>query len=1059
MMRKLSSARISWALVVLLGSTGSLVVPTWAQSSDRSDPAERSYLSANGMLNRGLYELAAKEYREFLSQHGDHDKAPVARYGLGVSLFRMKRYEEAVKELGVLQDRDDFKFSAETRTLLGQAHLMLHAYPEAIEAFHQVIIKQIDHALADDATAGLAEAQYLAGDYESSVSTCEQFAKRWEDNPLGERVLFFHGLSAMQLQRFNLAADRFDTLLDRFERGPYSHQTTLLLAQCHQRDGSVKDALRQYQRVLKQSKSRYIPDALLGLAGLMQQLGEFRQAGELLDTLLDNFPDSPLISAALLQRGRVWFELGDYDQAAEILAKLLERDDRFGAEASYFHGKCSLRNGHFEQAAERLARAIKRFPTCRLIAEMHYDRAVSLVRAKKHDDAVSALQTFLSKFENHTLAAESRQLLASTEHQRKRYKESRKQAKRFLSKYPQHPLASTMAFLIGENEFLDQRFEQAVSAYQDYLKNFPNDSQVPTATFRLGMALFRLGQFDGAKASLEGIVDGHKTEDVFRPALLALGDLHFQRGEWKPAERYLSAYLTAGQDARSADDALLKLGLALQRQQREDEAVAVYDQLIEGFPDSPQRLQAIFEKGQSLVTLNRAHDARNAFQRVLDEGGDTRFAAYALNHLATIATQDKDYEEAAKLYKLAAKSDAQGTIQADAGFQQGMNLMAAQQFGKAEKAFDQFLAQNEDHPRVDEAQAQRAIALARQNQHAKAIEAINGITSNATANLEPSLKASLQYEKAWCLKSLDRNQEASQVYAALLNEGLAGEFNTHAAVELAGLFMNDKRFKQASRLLRPIYDQLASADDSTPVSLREQLTYRLGVSEFELGNMAGTAEVFNSFEQQFENSDLIASTHFYAGEAFFQIGQYSDSVRHLSRVTKFFKDDPVYEPSLLRLGESLSAAQKWSKSERVFNEYLERFPDSESWYQAQFGIGWALEHQKRYEDGIRAYQAVATNHQGPTAARAQFQIGECYFATKQYDQAVRELLKVDILYAYPEWSAAALFEAARCFVKLGKLVEARSHFKLVSQQHSDTRWAPLASQRLTELSSAGIPGR
>ena len=92
-------------------------------------------------------------------------------------------------------------------------------------------------------------------------------------------------------------------------------------------------------------------------------------------------------------------------------------------------------------------------------------------------------------------------------------------------------------------------------------------------------------------------------------------------------------------------------------------------------------------------------------------------------------------------------------------------------------------------------------------------------------------------------------------------------------------------------------------------------------------------------------------------------------------------------------------------------------------------------------------------------ARAQFQIGECLFAKQQYEDAVRELLKVDILYAYPEWSAASLFEAGRCFQKLGKPVEARNHFNQVAEQYGQTRWAEMASQQLTQGSGGSLPGR
>ena len=77
-----------WILAAILATlvrAGSL---SFAQSDARADQTDitvRDYLSGNGLLNRGLYELAATEYRKFLSEHGDHEKAAVARYGLAAS--------------------------------------------------------------------------------------------------------------------------------------------------------------------------------------------------------------------------------------------------------------------------------------------------------------------------------------------------------------------------------------------------------------------------------------------------------------------------------------------------------------------------------------------------------------------------------------------------------------------------------------------------------------------------------------------------------------------------------------------------------------------------------------------------------------------------------------------------------------------------------------------------------------------------------------------------------------------------------------------------------------
>ncbi len=1029
------------------------------------DPALQSYLSANGMLNRGLYELAAAEYRKFLSSHDDHERAPVARYGLGVCLFRMGQYDAAVETLTLLQERPQFEFAAEVGTILGQCHLQEHRYAEAAEAFKRVVRNSREHDLADDAAAGWVEALYLNGQYENAANQGESFMDRWPESPLRERVGFFWGTAVMARHDYAAAVERFAELLERFPKGSFAEQASLLLAQCHQHDNAVDEAIRQYQRVLKQAGNRYIPEALLGLATLLQRLDKPGEAGALLDQLLERFPKSPLRYTARFQRGRAWFDQGRLDRAAPMFQQVAGDKGELRDEAAYWAAKCKLRGGEFDEAARRLTDAIEAFPESDLIAEMFYDRAIALVRTGRYDDSIKALIAFQSRFPEHALAPDTLQLLAATEHQHHRYDESLKHSREFLKQYPSHKLAPTVAFLSAENDFLAGRYEQAAQSYQRFLLQHPDDPQSIKARFRLGTALYRLQRFDEAEDFLEEVTNGAGMDETYRPALLALGDIHFQRGEWKQAQRHLNEYLSVGLDVPSADDALLKLGLARQRQGDNEKALDAYSQLIDRFEESPHRLQAMFERGQALVALGRLDDAVKAFKAVVDEDDDSRFAPYALNHLAVIAVQRKHFDKAAKLYESVGSTDADTQLKADALFQNSQALMADGQFQAAEAAFGRFINQYPSHARATEARAQLAIAMARQDRHSDAVKAISEIERSAGSGsgedvmLAPSLRAALRYEKAWCLRELGRSNEAAEAYGTLLDEGLPGDFNAHAILELTGIQVGARRFEEAATLLRRLQQSMEADSAIVPAQVREQATYRLGLCEFELKRFREAADLFEEFIDAFPKSPLLASASFYCGEALFTLARHEQAVTHLARVADKFDDDPVFGPSLLRLGESLAALQRWALSERVFTEYLDRFDESEHRFQAHFGVGWAREHQKRYDEAMSAYRQVTARHQGPTAARAQFQIGECLFAKKQYEAAARELLKVDILFAYPEWSAAALYEAGRCFEKLGKPVEARRHFKQVTEQHTETRWAEMALQRLSGLSSADLPGR
>src|SRR5690606_8069568 len=109
----------------------------------------------------------------------------------------------------------------------------------------------------------------------------------------------------------------------------------------------------------------------------------------------------------------------------------------------------------------------------------------------------------------------------------------------------------------------------------------------------------------------------------------------------------------------------------------------------------------------------------------------------------------------------------------------------------------------------------------------------------------------------------------------------------------------------------------------------------------------------------------------------------------------------------------------------------------------------------RHAEAIESYRRVTDSHTGATAARAQFQIGECLFAMKRLDEAIRELLKVDILYQQSEWSAASLYEAGRCFEEQGRRGEAREQYEQVVNRFGESPWAGLARERMAKLSQGG----
>ncbi|MCH7873124.1 MAG: tetratricopeptide repeat protein, partial [Planctomycetes bacterium] len=746
----------------------------------------RDYLSANGLLNRGLYELAATEYREFLSQHEEHAKAPIARYGLAVCLFRTEKFDEAIVELQQLHKRRRFEFAAEVGTILGQCYLAKQQPKPAADAFRRVVKRSADHDLADDAAAGLVEALHQSRDYEGAIEQCREFTKRWSDSPLRERVEFFWGLCEMARRDYRKAASRFSRILRKWAGGPFADQASLLLAQCHHHTDSLDEALKEYRKVLSRQGSRFVADALLGLGTLLHQRGKPKEAGAVLDQLIENFPQSPLILSTRQQRGRTLFDLGDYGRAFALFELVAGGDaGELSDDADYWMAKCKLRQEKFAEAAARLTMAIQKHAESELLPEMCYDRAVALVRGGDDlDQAAEALTDFRARFADHAMAPDALQLLAMTEHQRQNYDRSQTFCKEFLEEHRSHALSAGIRFLSAENDFLGGNYGPAIRGYKRFLAGDPNDTQAARANFRLGMALYRTDKFDQAEKLLAAIVRNDRENKLFRSARLALGDVYFHRGEWKQAEHQLGSYLEAGFSSPSADSALLKLGLARQRQGNYDGAVQAYDRLISEFAGSPQVLQARFERGQALVAMKKPADAAAEFKLVLS-GGDERFMPFALNHLGAIALQRKDYDQAADYYGRTMDHDPPEQIAAEATYGRGQAHIAAGRFAEAGPDFRRVLDEYASHPRAAQARAQLAIALARQDRYADAVKVIDQVERTGGEGIDAALAASLQYEKAWCLKRLGKPSEAAEVYTNLLANSSAEDIAVHDTLELA----------------------------------------------------------------------------------------------------------------------------------------------------------------------------------------------------------------------------------------------------------------------------------
>lgn len=1049
---KCISCNVLTMVAVLCSLSGGNECAAADKSTDTA--ATQSFFAANGFLNRGQDELASKEYESFLTRYPEHPDATAARYGLGVATYRLRRYKDAVRALTPVYGKKGFEFAVEAGLLLGRAHHLDGNYAGAVEVLNKALTLHGDHKLARDMHVTLIEGQLGIGAAKHAVETARAFRRKWSEDPERGRVEFFGGRGAMAARMFDEATACFEYVVNKHADDVFGRQAKIYLARCYHEQGKLELAADAYRKAIDVASRDIVPDLLLGCGLVHIGRGEFERAVETFTRLLEEYPASRLKGRAAFECGRALRELGKFADAGAHYAKVTDAQPAVMAEAAFWNARCALDSGDDQKALTLYREFLTKYPDSTRHDEATYDLAAVQIRNQGWDEARAGLERLVTAEESGDTVGDAVFVLMTQTHQRAEYKESLRWARHYNNSFPAGEHRADAEFLAGENLYLLGEYKDAATAIKRFLANAADDRRRPRAELRLGMCLLQTDD-DGALAVLQQVANGDDSVAV-RGARLALADEYFRRGEWKPCVDNLRPFLDHTDDAVDAD-VMLKAGIALARLGESEKALECLNAFVEHAPQDDRLARAHFERGQLLNAVGRTVDARRAFETAADAAEDKNLKSFAWNELGRITMSAAEPEEAAKYFAKAAEITDDSVLKKQSKFQRAIALYEKGDLMRAYDLLKEYASEGSEEP---QAGLYRGLIAAKLDDCVAADEAIGKVDKQTSSELS-ELAIIASYETAWCFRRGAQPELAEAAYRRIIARKHEHSLWHAAVMELAGLLEQRESFEQATELL--VASRARMQDLSEPD--RSRFCYRLGINAFRTGDITSAVDALTEVKAAAPDSAMAASTRFFLADARLSLNKVkaaAETLRELIEQAGEEVEDSMIDAALLRLGEAESTRQRWRESEQAFMTHRTRFPDSDRWFQAQFGMAWAQEQQNRFEDAIASYRRLVESHKGNTAARAQFQIGECRFAQQQYDEALRELLKVDILFAYPEWSAGALFEAGRCFEQLNRTADAKEQFQLLIDKYPDTEWAQLAASRMSSSRarrSLDVPGR
>jgi cellulose synthase operon protein C len=162
----------------------------------------------------------------------------------------------------------------------------------------------------------------------------------------------------------------------------------------------------------------------------------------------------------------------------------------------------------------------------------------------------------------------------------------------------------------------------------------------------------------------------------------------------------------------------------------------------------------------------------------------------------------------------------------------------------------------------------------------------------------------------------------------------------------------------------------------------------------------------------------------------------------------------------LRHGQILARTGRWTEALEVARQVDQQFGEFPQRYELDYLLGRCWMSQAQMSTARDHFRRVVDSPIGghtETAAMAQWMIGETYFLQKNYDEALRAYHRVESLFGYRRWQAAALLQAGKCREMKRQAPQAIELYRQVAEQFADTRFAKQAVERLQALGERNIP--
>lgn len=578
---------------------------------------------ANYYFDSGKYPQAQNWYDKVDESNLSRSEQERFEFNNGYVYFKAKQFDKAKNYFNSVSTSQ--KYGSQAKYYLGFIAYEGDDYEEANELFEEV---KGEERYSEDLSYYQADMNFKLGKFEKAIEMGKvQFGK---SNPQEKSQLSkIIGESYFNLDNYSEAIPYLKEY--KGTRGKWNNTDYYQLGYAYYKQGEYQNAIGEFNKIIDgknsvaQNAYYHLAESYLKLNKKQEALNAFKNASE-----MDFSPE--IQEDAYFNYAKLSYEIGNsYKSTPQVLLAFIEKypKNKNTDELKGLLIDSYITSKNYKEAMDLLENN-KNFQDKEAYQKVAFFRAIELYNEGSYPEAITYLDKSLNEPKNPNFTARA-------------------------------------TYWKAESDYQLGNYEKALSGYKQF-QNLPSSkttSEFKNLKYNLAYSQFKLKNYPEAIANFKSFV-GSNSSDVVRKkdAYMRLGDSYFVTSQYWPAmEHYNSAIEMGGandyaefQKAISygfvdrtntkleeliafvkkypksiyQDDALYELGNTYVSQNKNDEGIAAYDQLVRNVPNSIFVPKALLKKGLIYNNTGKSKEALSVFKKVAKDFPSTPEALQAV---------------------------------------------------------------------------------------------------------------------------------------------------------------------------------------------------------------------------------------------------------------------------------------------------------------------------------------------------------------------------------------------------------------------------------------------